>query len=333
MDQKRALQFTALSVPVLALSVTAALAQAASTAAADTYPSKPIRLVVPFTAGSTTDIIARSISDRLSASLGQNIIVDNRSGAGGTIGANVVAQANPDGYTLLVHSSSHTVNPAMYAKLPYDTLRDFTGITPLASLPNALVISPAKGIRSVKDLIAAAKAKPGSINYASAGTGSATHLNAEKFRFRAGFEGTHVPFKGSPDALVEVMTGRVDYYFCPVAPALPFIKEGKLIALAVGSPKRSSVLPDVPTTAEAGVTGSEYNFWIGMLAPGKTPRAIVNRLYQETQKALASPEVRKRFADLGADSMSMSPEQFDAFIKEELAANIVLAKAAGLKAQ
>ena len=300
---------------------------------ARSYPTRPVRLIVPFTAGSTTDIIARAVSDRLSANLAQNIIVDNRSGAGGSIGAAVVAHANPDGHTLLVHSSSHTVNPAMYAKLPYDTLRDFAGVTPLASLPNVLVISPSKGLRSVKELIAAAKAKPGSVNYASAGAGSATHLNAEKFRFRAGFEGTHVPFKGSPDALVEVITGRVDFYFCPVAPALPFIKEGKLIALAVGSPKRSSVLPDVPTTAEAGAPGSEYNFWIGMLAPGKTPRSIVARLYHEAQNALSSPEVKKRFADLGADPMAMTPGEFDAYIRQEIAANIELAKAAGLKAQ
>ncbi len=305
------------------------------TGAADiqNYPARPVRLIVPFTPGSTTDIIARAVADRLSVNLGQNVIVDNRAGAGGTIGAAVVAKAEPDGHTLLVHSSSHTVNPAMFATLPYDTLRDFTGITPLASLPNVLVISPSKGIRSVKELIAAAKAKPGSINYASAGAGSATHLNAEKFRVRAGFEGTHVPFKGSPDALLDVMTGRVDYYFCPVAPALPFIRDGRLLALAVGSPKRSSVLPDVPTTTEAGVPDSEYNFWIGMLAPGKTPRAIVNRLYQETQKVLASAEVKKRFADLGADPMLMTPQEFDAYIKAELTANIALAKAAGLKAQ
>ncbi len=309
------------------------LATSAGAVDAQGYPNRPIRLVVPFTAGSTTDIIARAVGDRLGANLGQNLIVDNRGGAGGTIGAAVVAKAEPDGYTLLLHSSSHTVNPAMYATLPYDTVRDFSGIMPLASLPNVLVISPTKGIRSVTELIAAAKAKPGSINYASAGAGSATHLNAEKFRFRAGFDGTHIPFKGSPDALVEVMTGRVDFYFCPVAPALPFIREGKLIGLAVGSPKRSSVLPDVPTTAEAGVPGSEYTFWIGMLAPAKTPRATITRLYQETQKALASAEVKKRFADLGADAMTMTPEQFDAYIREELAANITLVKAAGLKAQ
>jgi tripartite-type tricarboxylate transporter receptor subunit TctC len=308
-----------------------AAAAGASTQAADNYPSRPLRAIVPFTAGSTTDIIARTVTERLNAGLGQNIIIDNRAGAGGTIGAGLAAQAAADGYTLLIHSSSHTVNPAMYAKLSYDTVRDFSGITPLASLPNVLVISPSRNIRSVKDLIALAKAKPGSVNFASAGLGSATHLNAEKFRLRAGIDAVHIPFKGSPEALVDVMTGRVHYYFCPVAPAIPFIKDGKLVALAVGSAKRSSALPDVPTTVESGVPGSDYNFWIGMLAPSRTPRAIVTRLHAETVKALASPEVKKRYADLGADATPLSPEQFDAIIKQEITANKAIVEAAGLK--
>jgi tripartite-type tricarboxylate transporter receptor subunit TctC len=299
--------------------------------AAESYPARPLRAIVPFTAGSTTDIIARSVAERLNASLGQNIIIDNRAGAGGTIGAGLAAQAPPDGYTLLIHSSSHTVNPAMYAKLAYDTVRDFSGVIPLASIPNVLVISPAKNIRSVKDLIAAAKAKSGSINFASAGQGSATHLNAEKFRMRAGINATHIPFKGSPEALVDVMTGRVDYYFCPVAPAIPFIKEGRLVALAVGSAKRSSILPDIPTTIEAGVPGSDYNFWIGLLVPAKTARPVVARLHSDTAKALASPEVKKRYAELGADPWLLSPEQFDATIRDEIAANKAIVEAAGLK--
>ena len=321
------------TIKLMHATLVAAAAGLNAMAHADTYPSRPIRVIVPFTTGSTTDLIARSVTERLNASLGQNLIIDNRAGAGGTIGAGIAAQALPDGYTVLVHSSSHTVNPAMYAKLPYDTLRDFSGITPLASLPNVLVISPGKGIRSVKDLIAAAQAKPGSVNFASAGQGSATHLNAEKFRLRAGIDAVHIPFKGSPEALVDVMTGRVHYYFCPVAPALPFVKDGRLLALAVGSVKRSSALPDVPTTVEAGVPGSDYNFWIGMLVPAKTPRAIVARLHQDTLKALASPEVKKRYSDLGADATPMAPEQFDATIRQELAANKAIVEAAGLKAQ
>jgi tripartite-type tricarboxylate transporter receptor subunit TctC len=299
--------------------------------AAESYPARPLRAIVPFTAGSTTDIIARSVTERLHGSLGQNIIIDNRAGAGGTLGAALAAQAPPDGYTLLIHSSSHTVNPAMYAKLPYDTVRDFAGITPLASIPNVLVIAPSRNIRSVKELITAAKAKPGSINFASAGQGSATHLNAEKFRMRAGIDATHVPYKGSPEALVDVMTGRVHYYFCPVAPAIPFIKDGRLTALAVGSAKRSSVLPDIPTTIEAGVPGSDYNFWIGLLVPAKTVRPTVTRLHAETAKALASAEVKKRYTELGADTWLLAPEQFDATIREEIGANKAIVQAAGLK--
>ncbi|MCX7893601.1 MAG: tripartite tricarboxylate transporter substrate binding protein [Burkholderiales bacterium] len=310
----------------------AAVALASGGAAAQAWPSKPIRIIVPFTPGSGTDIIARALSDRLSANLGQPVVVENRAGAGGTIGAAAVAKADPDGYTILVQSSSHTVNPFTFQSLPYDTQKDFAGVTPLAVLPNVLIISPAKGIRSVQELVAAAKAKPGTINYASAGSGSATHLNAEKFRLNAGFDAVHIPFKGSPEAITEVMTGRVDYYFSPVVSALPQIKDGKLLALAVGSPTRSSVLPDVPTTVEAGVPNSEYTFWVGMLVPAKTPRDVVKKLHDEVQKALASPEVKERYAKLGAEPMPMTPEQFDAYIRDEMAANEKLIRAAGIKA-
>jgi len=299
----------------------------------ESYPTRTIRAIVPFTAGSTTDIIARAITDSLGKSLGQPVIVDNRGGAGGTIGAALVAQAAPDGYTVLIHSSSHTVNPSTYAKLPFDTLRDFAGVTPLATLPNVLVMAPSKNVRTISDLLAIAKAKPGSLNYASAGNGSATHLNAEKFRMQAGFEATHVPFKGSPEAVTEVMTGRVDYYFSPIAPVLQQIRGGNLVAVAVGSPRRSAALPEVPTTAEAGVPGSEFNFWIGMVVPAKTPREIVARLHEEVEKALASPEVRERFVQVGAEAWTLKPEQFDQYIKEELESNAKLVKAAGLTPQ
>ena len=315
-----------------AISLVLTIALAPGAASAQAWPSKPIRIIVPFTPGSGTDIIARAISDRLSANLGQPVLVENRVGAGGTIGAGVVAKSDPDGYTVLVQSSSHTVNPFTFQSLPYDTQKDFSGVTFLAVLPNVLIISPAKGIKSVQELVAAAKAKPGTINYASAGSGSATHLNAEKFRLNAGFEGVHIPFKGSPEAVTEVMTGRVDYYFSPVVSALPQIKEGKVLALAVGSPTRSSILPDVPTTVEAGVPNSEYTFWVGMLVPAKTPRDVVKKLYEETQKAIASPEVKERFAKLGAEAMPMTPDQFDAYIREEMVVNEKLIKAAGIKA-
>ena len=193
---------------------------------AQSWPSRPLRVVVPFTAGSGTDAVGRIVTERLGAQLGQNFVIENRPGAGGTIGMAVVAKANPDGYTILVHSSSYTVTPTTYPNAPYDTLRDFSGITPLANLPNVLVIAPSRGIRSVKELVAAAKAKPGTITYASAGAGSATQLNAERFRLGAGFEGVHVPFKGTPEALTDVIAGRVDIYFCPVIAVLQFLKDG-----------------------------------------------------------------------------------------------------------
>ena len=315
------------------LACIAGLMHVSAAAQGPAYPTKPIRVVVPFTAGSTTDIIARAITDKLSASLGQQVIVDNRGGAGGTIGAAAVAHAAPDGYTLLIHSSSHTVSPSTFAKLPYDTLNDFAGVTPIATLPNVLVVSPAKNLRSVKDLVDAAKARPGTLNFASAGQGSATHLNAEKFKVQAGINTTHIPFKGSPEAVNEVLAGRVEYYFSPIAPVLPQIREGRLLALAVGSPKRSSALPDIPTTAEAGVPNSEFNFWIGMMAPEKTPREIVAKLHAEVQKALASEDVKERFAKLGAEVWTLPPEQFDKYIREEVNVNSKLVKDAGIAPQ
>ncbi|NKE65040.1 tripartite tricarboxylate transporter substrate binding protein [Ramlibacter sp. RBP-2] len=297
------------------------------------YPNKPIRVIVPFAAGSTTDIIARAISDKMSQSMGQQLVIENRGGASGTIGQALVAQAAPDGYTIMVHSSSHTVSPSTFAKLPFDTERDFAGVTPISSTPNVLVISPARNIRTLKDLLAAARAKPGSMNFASAGQGSATHLNAEKFKLAAKIEATNIPFKGSAEAVTEVMAGRVDYYFSPIAPVIGHIRTGQLLALAVDSRKRASALPDVPTTAEAGVPGSEFNFWIGMMAPARTPREIVNRLHDEVVKALNTPEVKERFAALGADAWTLKPEQFDAYIRDEIKSNAVLVKAAGLEVQ
>ncbi len=314
-----------------ALVLSAGLACAAGPALAQgPWPNKPIRVIVPFAAGSTTDIIARAISDKMSQSLGQQLVVDNRGGASGTIGQTAVANAEPDGYTIMIHSSSHTVSPSTFAKLPFDTLTAFAGVTPISSTPNALVIAPSKGIKTLQDFLTAAKAKPGSMNFASAGQGSATHLNAEKFRMAAGIQATNIPFKGSAEAVSEVLAGRVDYYFSPIAPVIGQIRGGQLLALAVGSPKRSSALPDVPTTAEAGVPGSEFNFWIGMMVPAKTPRDIVNRLNSEVLKALALPEVKERFTQLGADAWTLTPEQFDAYIKAEVASNVPLVKAAGL---
>ena len=314
---------------LISLSILAVLAPWSATAQG-TYPSKPIRVVVPFAAGSTTDIIARAISDKMSQSMGQTLVIDNRGGASGTIGQQAVATSAPDGYTIMIHSSSHTVSPSTFAKLPFDTVNDFAAVTPISSTPNVLVMSPTKNIKTLQELLSAARAKPGGMNFASAGQGSATHLNAEKFKLAAKIEATNIPFKGSGEAVTEVISGRVDYYFSPIAPVIGQIRSGQLVALAVGSPKRASALPQVPTTAEAGVPGSEFNFWIGMMVPGKTPRDIVNRLHDEVVKALATAEVKERFVKLGADAWTMRPDQFEVYIRDEIKSNAVLVKAAGL---
>ena len=298
---------------------------------AQTYPSKPVKVVVPFTPGSATDIIARALGERLQASLGQPIIVENRPGAGGTIGAALVAQSPPDGYTLLVQSSGHTVNPHIYASLGYDTLKDFASVTPLVTLPNVLIVSPAKGYKTVGDLVAAAKAKPGALNYASAGTGSATHMNSEKFRAAAGIVAVHVPMKGTPEAITETMAGRVDWFFAPLISAGPMIKDGKAVALAVGTSRRAANLPDVPTTVEAGVPNSDYTFWIALFAPAKTPREIVDKLHDEVVKVMASPEMKERLATLGAEAWTMGSAPFDDYVKQELSANASIVSAAGIK--
>jgi tripartite-type tricarboxylate transporter receptor subunit TctC len=318
----------------LALTLVAIAALAPAYALAQTaYPNKPIRVIVPFAAGSTTDIIARAITDKMSASLGQQLVVENKAGASGTIGQAQVATAEPDGYTIMVHSSSHTVSPSTFAKLPFDTLSAFAGVTPISATPNVLVIAPSKNIKTVAELVAAAKNNAAGLNFASAGQGSATHLNAEKFKLAARIDAQNIPFKGSAEAVTEVMAGRVDYYFSPIAPVIGQIRNGQLVPLAVGSPKRAAALPNVPTTAEAGVPGSEFNFWIGMFAPAKTPAAIVNRLQDEVVKALNTPEVKERFVTLGADAWTLEPAQFDAYVREEIRSNAALVKAAGLAVQ
>lgn len=303
---------------------------ATGSAMAQSWPSKPIRVIVPLTAGSATDIIPRTIFEQLSAQLGQTITVENRVGGGGTIGAAAVAKADPDGYTLLVHSNAHVIAPSVQPNLSYDVVKDFAGIVPLGDLPLVMVVSPSKNFRTVQDLVAAAKAKPGSMNYASGGTGTAPHLTAERFRLSAGFEGTHIPFKGAPEALTEVMTGRVDFYFSPLLPALPFIRDGKLQVLAIGNSKRASALPGVPTTVEAGYANSDFDFWIGMFAPAKTPRDIVGKLHQEAVKALQNQRIQEKLKTLGVEPMIMTPEQFDARIVKDVATAAAIAKAVGI---
>ena len=316
--------------PLLAL---AGLLVAGAALAQSGYPDRPIHIIVPFTAGSGTDIIARTVGEAMSKGLKQPIIVENRPGAGGTLGAAQVAKSAPDGYTLLVHSAGHVANAAIYTSLPYDTVRDFTGVTPLASLPNVLIVSPSKGFKSVGDMVEKARASPGTFNYGSAGNGSATHMNAEIFRMSAKFSAQHVPYKGTPEVLTEIAAGRLDFFFAPLSSSLAFIKDGRVQALAVGTPQRSPMLPDVPTTTEAGFAQSDYVFWVAMLAPAATPRAIVERLNAEALKALASQEIKDKLTVLGAEPMPMSPADFDAFLRAETARMAQVIKAAGIQVQ
>jgi tripartite-type tricarboxylate transporter receptor subunit TctC len=297
------------------------------------YPSKPIKFIVPFSAGSATDIVARTVGDAMGKSMGQPIVIENKLGAGGTIAAAQVARSEADGYTLLVHSSGHALNPALYPNPGYDTLKDLTGITTLAAVPNVLVVNPAKGWKTQADLVAAVKAKPGTFNYASAGVGSGTHMNAEIFRMQTGIDALHVPYKGTPDAMSNVIGGSNDWFFAPLASALPLIKDGKLQALSVSTKARAATLPQVPTSVEAGVPGSDYTLWVGMIAPSATPPAIIKKLHDEALKALASPEIKERLAKLGADPFPMSPEAFNAYIKTEMDTAARIAKVANLKAQ
>jgi tripartite-type tricarboxylate transporter receptor subunit TctC len=302
----------------------------AGSAAAQTWPTKPVRVIVPWTAGSAVDSVARAVTDTLSKQIGQPVIVENRGGAGGTIGVGAVAKAEPDGHTLLVHSTTHAVTATTYSNPGYNARRDFAAITALVSVPNVLVVAPGK-YKNLKELIAAAKAKPGALNYATGGAGSGSHLNAERLLMAAGIKVQHIPFRGGPEALAEVMSGRADFYFVPLPPARGLIAGKKVDVLAVSGAKRASALPNVPTTIEAGFPNSEYNFWIGMFAPGKTPAAVVARLNAETIKALANPAVKSRLAKLGADPMPMTPAEFAAFVKKEIEINAALVKAAGIK--
>ena len=288
---------------------------------------------MPFTPGSATDTMARPIADKLSSALGQQVLVENRPGAGGTIGIAALAKSPADGYTVAVVSTGHVVNPVLYASLPYDTIRDFNGVSPLASLPSVLVVSPSLGARSVQELVAMAKARPGQLNYATAGIGSGAHISAEKFRLATGIEAVHVPLKGSPESLTETMGGRTHFTWTPISTAVGQIRGGQLLALAVSTPKRSPAFPEVPTIAEAGFPRGEFNFWVGMLAPAGTPKDVLARLNGEIQRALQAADMSERLAKLGAEPMSMSPEQFDSFMKEEYEVLGEVMRASGVKAQ
>lgn len=300
--------------------------------AAQTWPAKPLTAIVPYGAGSTTDIVPRLVFEQLSSQLGQSIVVENRPGAGGTLGAAVAAKSPPDGYTILVNSSAHTISPSLYPNLGYHPARDFIAVIPLGVSANVLVVPPARGWKTVGDLVAAARAKPGVMNFASVGVGSATHLSAERFMRSAGIKAVHVPYKGGSEAMTEVIGGRMDFFFGPVGLVLPHVQEGSLAALVVNSATRANALPGVPTTQEAGFPDAEYPIWFGVFLPARTPREIVGKLHDETLRALQNPKVKEKLASLGVDPMVMTSDAFQAFVEQEIDTNAALAKAANLTA-
>ena len=298
---------------------------------AQDYPTQPIRILVGFSPGSTTDILARTVGQKMSEAWRQPVLIDNRPGAGGVGASNAVATAAPDGYTLLVVSAGHAATAAMFTRLPYDTLKDFAGVSRIANVPSILVVSPALGAKSVKELVALARSKPGQLNFSSPGVGSANHLAAELFKILAGVQAVHVPYKGIPEAMTAVVAGAVQFNFSPVVNILPLSRDGRLVALAASTGKRSAVLADVPTVAEAGVPGYVFDPWFGLLAPAKTPQPLLAKLSAEVARIVELPEVKERLLALGADPAPTSPEGFDAYIRGEVAKFQKIVQEAGIK--
>ena len=315
-------------LPILAALI---LACSAGASVAQSYPGKAVRVVVPFTPGSGTDILARAVAPKLAEHWGQPVLVENRPGAGGVIGVGAVAKAPPDGYTLLWHSSAFASTAAVHDTLPYDPLRDFSAITALLNQPHALVVSPAAGARTIAELIAAAKARGRQITYGSAGAGTSTQFAAEKFRIAAGIEAVHVPYRGGPEVNGDVMAGRVTYWMSPLVMAVPNIREGKLVALGVTSAERSSLLPEVPAIAEAGLPGFNYTTWWGLWAPANTPTEVIEKISKDAARVLVTAELRERLAKLGAEPMIMPPSEFTRFVRSQIDEAKHIAKAAGIK--
>jgi tripartite-type tricarboxylate transporter receptor subunit TctC len=304
----------------------------ATLASGQGYPNRTIRLVVPFPAGGTTDILAREVAQKLTEVLGQAVVVDNRPGAAGNIGSDLVAKSAPDGYTLLMGTvGTHAINPSLYSKMPYDHVKDFAPVVLVAGVPNVLVVNPALPVKSVSDLIKLAKDKPGQINFASSGSGTSIHLSGELFKTMAGVDMTHVPYKGSSPALTDLIGGQVQIMFDNLPSALPQIKAGRLRAIAVTSLKRAPVLPDIPTINESGLPGFEASSWFGLLAPAGTPAPIVARINVEVNKWLQSGDAREKLLGQGAEAAGGSPEQFGNFIRGESEKWAKVVKASGAK--
>ena len=329
---RRAATPRTLVLGALCMFVCAAPRAPAATSEASPFPVRPVRVLVGFTPGGGPDITARYIAQRLTEIWKQQVIVDNRPGAGGTVAAGTAATANPDGYTLLSVSSAHAVAPAIYPKLPY-AMGDLAGITQSAVSKYLLVVAPSSGAKSVKDIVALAKAKPGLLNFSSAGVGSGTHFAGELFKTMAAIDVVHVPYKGIPEALTDAMTGRVHFFMSPIANALNLVKEGKLRALGVSSKQRDALVPDVPTIAEAGVPGYESILWFGLLTSSRIPRALITRVSDDIGRILREPEVRARWLPIGLDPQPTTPAQFDRIVAADVATFTKLARAANIKAE
>jgi len=304
---------------------------AAAAAWAENWPSRLIKATIPFGAGSAADVVPRVVFDRLSAELGQAIVVENRPGAGGTLGTAAVVKAEPDGYSVLAQSSALAISPAIYPKLTFDVTKDLASALMIGVSANVMIVPVTRPWKTVQDFITDARAKPGSIVFGSVGIGSATHISAEKFRLAAGIETTHVPYRGGAEVVADILGGRVDFYFCPLATALPLIKEGRVHALVVSTPKRVAELPDVPTPAEAGLKNAESVFWLGVFMPAKTPRDVVEKFHAAGAKLLAEPSMQESLTRLGIEPKPMTPQEMDAFVARETAENLEVVRAAGIK--
>ena len=317
---------------VVALSCVFILGAATAPATAQSYPGRPVRIIVPFPAGGATDIVGRLVAQKLSEAFGQQVIVDNRGGAGGTIGSDLAAKSPPDGYTMLLGTSStHAVAPSLYSKLPYDPVKDFSPVTLAATATILLAVHPSVPARSVKELISLAKRQPNALSFASSGNGGISHLVGEQFKSMAGIEMLHVPYKGDTPALVDLVSGQVHLMFGTAVSFLPYVKAGRLNAVAVTNPKRSPVVPNVPTVAESGLPGFEALQWFGVFVPAGTPKDVVSRLHGEIVKLLKLPDVRERLASLGAEVVGNSPEQFAAFQKADSAKWAKVVKQSGAR--
>jgi tripartite-type tricarboxylate transporter receptor subunit TctC len=311
--------------------VTCNLCLGIAPASAQGYPSKPIRIVVPFTPGSASDILSRLIGPKMSEAWGQQVVVDNRPSAGGTVAGEIVARATPDGHTLMLTSSAFAGSAALYDKLPYDSVKDFSGISQVAETALVLVVAPSLNVKSAKELLALARAKPGYLTFASSGIGSGTHYGSELFKMAAGINVVHVPFRGTPEGITDTVAGRVHYYLTPLLPVMPLIKAGRLLPLGVTTVARQPLMPDVPTLAEAALPGFQYDGWFGVFTQSKTSRKTVNQLSREIARVLALPEIRDRIASQGATARSSTPEAFDKLVHAEIVTRKKVFKAAGVK--